>query len=86
MKFSIGEVCDVRSTIGYFLGWREGTITAVPLGKDESYGIYIPTFLSERITKDWKVKEFDLRKKRPPQDMSEFTFDELINDLNKVSA
>ena len=86
MKFSIGEVCDVKSAGGYFLGWQECTITAVYPGKDEPYDIYIPTFLSKHITKEWEVKECDLRKKRPPQDKSKFTFDELINDLNKVPA
>ena len=84
MKFSIGEVCEAMSGAGHWPGWAECEIKG-PL-VEGYYDTYISCAPSPHITKQWRTPEYRLRKKRPPQDMSEFTFDELINDLNKVPA
>ena len=80
-KYSIGEVCESRSQVGRYEGWRETTITKIYNPKIISEAGYLCDY---ELDNEYAVQEKYLRKKRPPQDMSKFTFDELINDLNKV--
>ena len=90
MKFSIGEVCEV----GPFKSgeWKECRIICFGAfhsngGISVDYTIYVPSIRApENDDNYWNAAEEKLRKKRPSQDMSEFTFDELINNVNKVPA
>ena len=78
-KFAVGEVCESLSMVGRYKGWREVTITE----------IYNPKRMSRHgnlcdyeLDNEYIVQETYLRKKHPPEDKSEYSFDELIDHLN----
>ena len=83
----VGDVCEVFYDDNV---WLDGEIAPLPepftTHPEGDYVVRIPDRIAEHSTGLWSIKKKYLRKKRPPQDMSEFTWDELINDLNKVPA
>ena len=83
MKFSIGEVCESLSQVGRYEGWREATITKIYNPKIISQAGYLCDY---ELDNEYVVQEKYLRKKRPSEDKSEYSFDELIDHLNKVPA
>ena len=87
---SAGECCETISIAGFWDGWAECEILPeaewLLVNVPGDYPVHIPGVPSPGGSKNWAVRKQDLRKRRPPQDKSEFTFDELINDLNKVPA
>ena len=88
----IGDKCEARSSRGVFEGWIICEIVEQPANiiREEGYEycVHLPTQPARLNSKNiWNANKTDLRKHCPPEqkdsNQSEFTFDELINDLNK---
>jgi len=83
MKFSVGEICEAKSTVGRYEGWREAEITKVGdvLGVDIYGNIHSYDY---QLDNEYVSMEPYLRKKPPEQKDNKIADDDWIEDFNKM--
>jgi len=92
MKFSVGEICECKSSF-YFSGWKECEIIAIcdplklrnPSQVAPDYTIEVKSFPNKGTPSGlWLTMAYHLRKKRPPQQDNQVAEEWFIDDFNRI--